>query len=98
MGPGQSQNRYLRGRRCRAFLCLVASYHVYVIELSDETCPIENRVRPDKPCVYVGQTARSPEERFQQHLAGYKAARKVRKYGVRLRPRLAMNYGHYPSK
>jgi hypothetical protein len=30
----------------------------------------------------------SPEQRFQNHMAGVKAARLVRKYGMRLRPDL----------
>ena len=60
-------------------------YHVYVIELSDNAGP---RVNPQKPCVYVGQTAKSLEERFLEHLRGYRASRKVRRHGVRLRPRL----------
>ncbi len=45
--------------------------------------------KPDKPCVYVGSTAHSPEDRFQQHRDGYKANRFARDYGTRLRQRLA---------
>jgi len=37
--------------------------------------------------VSVGQTARTPEERFAQHLIGVRSNRRVREYGVRLRPR-----------
>lgn len=39
-----------------------------------------------KPCVYVGQTSRDPEERFQQHKNGDMASRIARKYGVGLVP------------
>lgn len=39
-----------------------------------------------KPCVYVGMTGLSPEERFQNHKNGIKAARVVEKFGVRLLP------------
>lgn len=38
-----------------------------------------------KPCVYVGQTALDPEERFRQHKDGYKAGRGIaKKYGMHL--------------
>ena len=40
---------------------------------------------------YVGMTGLAPEERFQNHKNGIKAARVVRKFGVRLVPRL---YAH----
>jgi predicted GIY-YIG superfamily endonuclease len=70
-------------------------YHVYVIELSDGAGP---RVSPQKPNVYVGQTVRDPQVRFAQHLTGVKASRVVRRFGVRLRPRLYRNYGPYRSR
>jgi predicted GIY-YIG superfamily endonuclease len=35
---------------------------------------------------YVGMTGLTPEERFANHKAGLKAARVVRKFGVRLVP------------
>ncbi len=37
---------------------------------------------------YVGMTGLSPEQRFQNHKAGIKAARIVRRFGERLVPRL----------
>jgi len=40
---------------------------------------------------YVGVTGLSPEQRFRHHKAGIKAARVVRKFGVRLVPKL---YAH----
>ena len=45
-------------------------YSVYVIELRREVLEKARfarknpELRDDKPCVYVGQTARTPEERF----------------------------------
>ena len=60
-------------------------YRIYVIELDRAACP---RARPGQVCVYVGETADTPEERFAEHLRGYKASRVVRKHGVRLRPDL----------
>jgi hypothetical protein len=43
-----------------------------VIEISDERGP---RLNPKYPSVYVGQTALTPDARFTQHRAGYKASR-----------------------
>lgn len=36
--------------------------------------------------LYVGQTARDPDWRFDQHKAGYRASGAVRRFGVRLLP------------
>lgn len=38
--------------------------------------------------LYVGRTGLTPEERFRNHKAGYKASKSVRKYGVGLLPAL----------
>ncbi len=65
------------------------AYRVYVIELDDSL-----RNGTDKPAVYVGYSAKTPEERFAQHLRGERASRHVRDHGVRLRPRL---YRSYPA-
>jgi hypothetical protein len=43
---------------------------------------------PKKPCVYVGMTGLTPEERFANHKAGRKAASVVKRYGLRLLPEL----------
>ena len=40
---------------------------------------------------YVGMTGLTPEQRFLNHKAGVKAARVVKKFGVRLVPKL---YAH----
>jgi hypothetical protein len=60
-------------------------YRIYVIELDPAACP---RGRRGRTCVYVGETADTPEERFAEHKRGYKASRVVRKYGLKLRPDL----------
>ena len=63
---------------------------VYVIEL--DKIAISN---PGKGYVYVGETSRTPEERFKQHLEGARNkhgrlyAGVVKQYGVKLRPDLA---------
>ncbi len=43
---------------------------------------------PSQPCVYVGMTGLPPEERLENHLAGYKSSPFVRYYGRRLLPEL----------
>lgn len=40
----------------------------------------------NKPCLYVGMTGLSPEERFQNHKSGIKSARIVQRFGIRLLP------------
>jgi len=60
-------------------------YRIYVIELDPKAHPLGRRGRT---CVYVGETAGTPEERFAKHLRGHRASRVVRKYGLRLRPDL----------
>jgi hypothetical protein len=72
-------------------------HNVYVVLLD----PDVGRVRkvpavkpkrdPKKPCVYVGMTGLSPEDRFANHKAGTKAAWVVKRYGLRLLPEL---YAH----
>ena len=72
-------------------------HHVYVVLLD----PAAGRIRsvraanpnrdPQKPCVYVGMTGLTPEERFVNHKAGTKAASVVKRYGLRLLPEL---YAH----
>jgi predicted GIY-YIG superfamily endonuclease len=38
--------------------------------------------------LYVGQTSRDPDLRFDQHKAGYKGSRAVMRFGIRLMPDL----------
>ena len=69
-------------------------HNVYVVELDPV---VLNFVRfrnanPNrdmlKPCVYVGMTGLSPEERFAKHKAGIRANSYVQRFGLRLLPRL----------
>jgi hypothetical protein len=64
---------------------------VYVIELAR---PAGRRRDPRIPWVYVGSSARGPEERMEQHRRGYRSARLVKRFAVRLRPDL---YEDLPS-
>ena len=65
-------------------------HHVYVVELDPVVATLpwvraENPARdPAKPCVYVGMTGLSPEERFENHRRGHKDAPIVRDHGRRL--------------
>ena len=77
-------------------------HHVYVVLLD----PKAGRLRqlraenpkpdPSKPCIYVGMTGLTPEERFQNHKNGLKAARVVQRFGVRLMPELYELYNPMP--
>lgn len=80
------------------------TYYVYVIEL--DKALLKNKkfmsrspqYKAGKPCVYVGQSAKSPKERFNQHLDGYRANRYVRKYGKNLIPILYEEYNPLPTR
>jgi len=82
----------------------MVEYNVYVIELDKAVLGKRKfeEVNPDydpaKPCVYVGQSAKKPEGRFQQHLAGEHANPLVKRYGVRLKPKLYEKYNPLPSR
>jgi predicted GIY-YIG superfamily endonuclease len=45
---------------------------------------------------YVGMTGLSPEQRFERHKSGVKAARVVRRFGERLVPRLYQHLNPMP--
>lgn len=67
-------------------------HHVYVVLLDPAVGKLlkvraENPKRdPKKPCVYVGMTGLTPEQRFANHKAGIKDAYVVKRYGLRLLP------------
>ena len=77
-------------------------HHVYVVELSRDVLNEAKfrRCNPDydprKPCVYVGMTGLSPDERFDKHKAGIKSNRFVMLYGLRLMPELYEVYNPMP--
>ncbi len=58
-----------------------AGHSVYVILLHDPRLS-------GRWGLYVGQTSRDPDWRFDQHKAGYKASSAVKRFGVRLLPEL----------
>ena len=69
-------------------------HNVYVILLDDAV--LKNRAvlrlnpnrDPVKPAVYVGMTGLPVDHRFENHRNGYKAARLVERFGLRLVPEL----------
>jgi hypothetical protein len=69
-------------------------HNVYVVLLAPAVGRIrkvraENPKRdPKKPCVYVGMTGLTPEERFANHKTGIKDASLVKRFGIRLLPEL----------
>jgi hypothetical protein len=68
-------------------------YVVYAIELDDPTYP------GHAPRVYVGSTAKRPEERFAQHKAGGRLANSMAyRFGTRLRPDLTKRLGPYATR
>ena len=58
-----------------------AGHSVYVVLLHDPR-------GAGKWGLYVGQTSRDPDWRFDQHKAGYKSSGAVRRFGVHLLPEL----------
>ena len=70
-------------------------YSIYIIELSRDCMR--------RPCafapLYVGQTAHTPEHRFEQHKAGgMLAASKAHKFGTRLRYDLMKGIGPFRNR
>jgi predicted GIY-YIG superfamily endonuclease len=64
-------------------------HNVYVVYL-------RNPRGDGKAGYYVGMTGLSPEQRFENHKAGVKAARIVKKFGERLVPRLYQHLNPMP--
>jgi hypothetical protein len=84
MGEPEWMSRAVRAARTLKAVSVAqagAGHSVYVILLHDA-----RRLQPWG--LYVGQTSRDPDWRFDQHKAGYKASGSVRRFGVRLLPEL----------
>jgi hypothetical protein len=69
-------------------------HHVYVVELDPAVLNLARfrQANPErdllKPCVYVGMTGLTPEERFAKHKAGIRANAYVQRFGLGLLPKL----------
>ena len=79
-------------------------YYLYVIEL-DQKVTNHKKFREKNPkyirgngCVYVGQSARKPEIRFEQHKEGYKANYFAKLYGIKLLPVFYEKYNPIPTR
>ena len=81
-------------QRLKAATAGALHHHVYVVLLDAKAAKNRKILHANpkrdktKPCVYVGMTGLTPEERFQNHKNGIKAARIVQKFGVRLLPEI----------
>lgn len=96
------------GMRRRTFQRLRATtesnfhHHVYVVLLDPKSSKDRKilRLNPKrdktKPCVYVGMTGLTPDERFQNHKNGIKAANAVKRFGIRLLPELYSCFNPMP--
>ena len=84
---------------------------IYVIELSKEILNNKafKKMNPTydeiKPCVYIGMTSKTPELRFLEHTSGARTkkghplfSRKVKKYGLKLKPRLYQSHNPMSKK
>ena len=77
-------------RQLRAKVGATAHHSVYVVLLDSAVGRLKKvkATNPSrakgKPCVYVGMTGLTPEERFANHKAGVKDAWYVKRYGLRL--------------
>ena len=77
-------------------------HNVYVVLLSPRVLQETKfrRCNPQyeatKPCVYVGMTGLDPDDRFDKHKAGIRAARYVTLYGERLLPELYACFNPMP--
>ena len=69
-------------------------HHVYVVLLDPKAAKDRKILKANpkrdktKPCVYVGMTGLTPEQRFENHKKGIKSASVVRRFGIRLLPEL----------
>ena len=69
-------------------------HHVYVVLLDPRAAKNRKIIAANpkrdrsKPCIYVGMTGLTPEQRFQNHKRGIKAASMVRRFGIHLLPEL----------
>jgi predicted GIY-YIG superfamily endonuclease len=66
-------------------------HSVYVVYL-------QNPKGDGKAGYYVGMTGLTPEQRFENHRKGVKAARVVRKFGMRLVPKLYAHLNPMPYR
>jgi hypothetical protein len=76
------------------------SVYIILLDPAVRKIPSVSRLNPDrvlsKPCVYVGMTGLPIDHRFENHKNGYKSARLVKKYGIKLIPELYQHLNPMP--
>ena len=104
-GLMSSKRDGLRRRTLRQVRAATESAHhhnVYVVLLDSSAArhrlikKLNPSRNPNLPCVYVGMTGLTPEERFANHKAGVKSAWVVKRYGVCLLPELFTHLNPMP--
>jgi len=79
-------------------------YYIYVIELDKEVGKIVKFRKPNPKfllgnrCFYVGQSAKKPDIRFEQHKEGYKSNSYARIFGTKLVPEFYEKYNPIPTR
>ena len=102
MKPVQCRMKRRSYRKLRAEQQPDHHHNVYVVLLDSATGKLRSvraanpKRDPKKPCVYVGMTGLTPEERLANHKAGIKAASVVKRYGLRLLPELYTHLNPMP--
>ena len=92
-----------RGRKLNRTAILL-KYYIYVIELDKEVGKIVKFRKPNPKfllgnrCFYVGQSAKKPEIRFEQHKEGYKSNTYARRFGAKLVPEFYEKYNPIPTR
>ncbi len=76
-------------------------HHIVYVILLDPSVLSDRKFRaanpkynPRLPCLYVGSTGLTAEERFKKHRSGHKSNKYVRNYSIKLLPKM---YEHYPA-
>lgn len=82
------------------------THNVYVVELDQKVWTADRKFREAnptykgiRPCLYVGMTSNSPQDRFKKHITGYRnkkgykiSSKYVERYGKFLRPSLYLTF------
>jgi hypothetical protein len=96
----------LKRRTLRKFISgKIKDHHNVYVVLLDKAVGRLRKVRlinsnrdPKKPCVYVGMTGLTPEERFANHKQGIKSSSLVKQHGIKLLPELYVHLNPMPHE
>ena len=79
-------------------------FYLYVIELDKAVGKLVKFRKPNPKfllgnrCFYVGQSAKTPTQRFKQHKEGYKSNTYAKRFGLRLTPDFYEKYNPIPTR